>query len=385
MRNISIVQEKCTACFSCVDKCPQRCISVYENEEGFLFPQVDSTKCTDCKICVNHCHALGSKAEVEKKEAYFGRASEESVFKTGSSGGAFAAVVEAYKSSDTYIFGAAYNNDKEFYVSHIEAPGDNYQSLCKSKYVISDMQGAYKKALNRLEAGNKVIFVGTPCQIGGLKSFLNKDFENLLTLDFICHGVPSARILKEHLLFIEKKMNKKIMKVDFRSKKLGWRKHCLYIEFADGSFYNEVFRRDYYFNLFMAYSDLRQCCFKCQYSNKKHQSDITLADFWGINNYNTEIDDDKGHSLLIPNNAKGTATIDLIIDKKTMNLSQISDKYFGYVYKEHSKYPLDSRVVFFTEYKKLGYEKMAKRFYISLYTEKFRKGIVKIKNILKLN
>ena len=379
----------CTGCRACEAACPVNCISIITDEEGFLYPKVDAERCIHCGKCNKVCHAQFvdktelTPGQMDEKFVLFGHNRAALLVEKSSSGGAFSSIAECWSAEDGVVVGAAYAED--LYVRHECCSVKNYEHLRKSKYVFSDPVNSYAQVQNYLRAGKKVLFTGTPCQVAGLKAFLGEEKENegLLTMDFICHGTPSMQMLRDHLEYLEKKYQKKVIMVDFRSKKLGWKKHCLYCRFDDGSEYVAPWQDDYYLSLFMNYDNLRQCCYHCQYSNQHQVSDITVADFWGLEKYKPELDTDEGESLLVANTAKGKHLLSLMNAQGIMDLQPLEEAYWRYIYKEH-KYPEEKRKQFFAQYHKKGYEHMEKRFQTSRKVKNVLSDVKKrLKRILK--
>lgn len=379
----------CTGCRACEAACPVKCISIITDEEGFLYPKVDAERCIQCGKCNKVCHAqFVNKTELtpekmDEKFVLFGHNRATLLVEKSSSGGAFSSIAECWSAEDGVVVGSAYSED--FYVRHECCSVRNYEPLRKSKYVFSDPANTYAQVKEYLEIGKKVLFTGTPCQVAGLKAFLGKDkeYKGLLTMDFICHGTPSITMFKAHLTNLEKKEQKKIVKVDFRSKKLGWKRHCFYCQFDDGSEYVAPWHEDYYLSLFMGYNNLRKCCYHCQYSNSNQVSDITVADFWGISKCKPELDTDEGESLLVANTAKGKHLLSLLNAQCIMDLQPLEEAYWHYIYKEH-KYPEEKRKQFYAQYHKEGYERMEKRFQTSRKVKNVLSDVKKrLKRILK--
>ncbi len=371
----------CTGCRACEQICPKSCINMVFDKEGFIYPDIDMTSCINCGSCERVCHALikdklqlinGSKDQT----GYFGWHKDPEIRAKSSSGGAFTAIVEAFLDDNGVVFGASYNDDFT-YVHHIMADKKTYHTLRKSKYVFSDPEDSYLKVRQTLLGGQKVIFTGTPCQIAGLKAFLKKDYENLLLIDLICHGTPSVKTYESHIKHISR--DSKIENVDFRSKYFGWFCYCFKVDLEDGTYVKQL-EEDFYLNKFLNNYSLRKCCYKCQYSNRNHVSDITIADFWGINDYKPELNDEKGISLVIFNNKKFSHLFQNL--SVIMNLWQLDYPYFKYVYKTHEKYSLDSRNEFMREQEQFGYEKIAKRFEMYIPLKKLRRKIMAVKRHL---
>lgn len=221
---------------------------------------------------------------------------DEAVRKNSSSGGVFYLIAESVINDSGVVFGAKF--DSSFDVVHGYAEDmEGIRDFMGSKYVQSSVGGAYRDAKDFLEAGRKVLFSGTPCQIAALKKYLGKEYENLITVDFICHGVPSRRVFREYLDEISK--GREIAKVNFRDKTEGWRVFSLKVDFADGSTYRKNLEEDPFVCGFLKNLYLRPSCYQCGYRGFERPADVTLADFWGVQNIMPEIYDDKGTSIII--------------------------------------------------------------------------------------
>lgn len=308
--NISQLNKKdCTGCGSCWNICPQNCIEYDFDNDGFLYPNVNSA-CIHCGLCSKACPILTEKTQQIPDVEQFAVAAisrDSSVCKLSTSGGAFTEICKAYGDSDTVIFGAAFIGLK---VNHLYVIGvDNIAPFRKSKYVQSSVDKCHSDAKKYLDQGRKVIFAGTPCQIAGLRSFLRKDYANLLCIDFICHGAGSPGVFEKAMLSIQNDYDKKLKNYSFRNfiNKLG---NCVdYVckyEFEDGSqVYNS---NDLYQNLFLAQLCLRESCGEnCKFRNVNRLSDITMADFKGKFQIYPNMIDYRNYSTIIINSKKGEA------------------------------------------------------------------------------
>lgn len=297
---------KCTGCGACSNICPKNAIEMQADNEGFLYPVVDETKCVDCGICEKICPVMHPKSKDAEIIAVYGALhKDEKIRIKSSSGGVFTAIAEYILSKNGVVFGAAFSEDFKS-VRHIAVESSERLELLRgSKYVQSDIGGAYKQAKHFLEQGRAVLFTGTPCQIGGLKAYLGKDYEKLYTQDLICHGVPSPAVWKAYAEHLERKYADKLYGVSFRNKKSGWKTYSVSAVFADNAKYEQVASRDEYMRGFLSDIYLRPSCYACNFKGGKGGSDITLADFWGIENVIPDLNDDKGTSLVLVNSAKG--------------------------------------------------------------------------------
>lgn len=305
-------KSKCSGCHACVNACPKQCISMIADEEGFLYPVVDRDKCINCGACENVCYNLNPLVSANYPDVYACYNSNEEVRIASSSGGIFTLLAEKIISQGGVVFGASFNEDLG--VEHTWT--DNKDELYKfrgSKYVQSIIGNTYRQAKDFLQTGRPVLFTGTPCQIYGLLLYLGKNYDNLYTQDIICHGVPSPKVWRSYLKFQEEQHNSKVDKTNppaFRSKKLGWLNFGVQIHFKENIEYNGPLGKDLYMRAFLNNLSLRPSCYKGNCKNIRRNSDITLADFWGVNNLIPEMFDDKGTSLVFVNTEKGKCLFD---------------------------------------------------------------------------
>lgn len=305
-------KEDCTGCASCKNICPKQCINMEYDEEGFLYPNINKDKCVNCKMCIKVCPLEKEIKKNEFKQEFYALKNKDiKIREKSSSGGVFIPISNVILEKSGIVFGAKF--DKDFYVIHEGVSSSKDRDLfCQSKYLQSDINDTYKKVKEYLNKNKIVLFTGTPCQIDGLNNYLGKDFENLITLDFVCHGVPSPKVFQSHIKDKIKKYKSKIKSINFRYKKEKWGTQNLKIIFENGKVYSPKGRDDKYYELFASDIILRKSCYKCKYSNLKRVSDITIADFWGINTIRPNFDDGKGSSLVIINSIKGKNIFELI-------------------------------------------------------------------------
>lgn len=306
---IEYLKKQCTGCRACEKLCPQNAIEMREDERGFLYPHIDYEKCIKCGICKSRCPIN----HVEKKhniEAYAAFNKDEKIRKQSSSGGVFTLFAEHVIDKKGVVFGVAFDND--FKVEHIKIEKkEDLAKLRGSKYLQSNTKNTYIEAKKVLEQGRLVYYSGTPCQIEGLYAYLGKDYENLITQDVICHGVPSPKIWESYLKY----KNRKIEKINFRSKEdCTWQNFEISFEYND---YKENMHHDedVYMKLFLKDIILRESCYNCSFKKENRIADITLADFWGIDNVASHLNDQKGTSLLIVHSNKAEALKNAVLNK----------------------------------------------------------------------
>jgi len=315
---------KCTGCTACYNVCPSNCIEMRENEEGFKYPGIDLKKCTNCNLCAKVCPANGNYNSKLPVNVYAVKNKDDSKRKESSSGGVFVELAEYIIENGGTVYGAAYNSKNE--VEHIGIQRkEDIKKLQGSKYLQSNLSNCYREIKELLKQDKVVLFTGVPCQIQGLKSFLNKDYDNLICIDVICHGVPSPKIFKNYILELEKEHNSKISNIDFRYKQDSWKNFKVCITFENGKKIVEDFSKNIYMRGFLRNIYLRKSCYQCMAKPLKNESDITIGDYWGIQNIDSKFDDDKGCSAVLINTSKGIEIFEHIKNKFTIKDSNIDE------------------------------------------------------------
>lgn len=375
----------CTGCHACLSVCPKSAITMNENSEGFLYPQINSNKCIKCCLCERACPALNPiKKKNEGTKAYAAINKKEVIRLDSSSGGIFTAIAEKIIEENGVVFGAKFTSD----FSVVHGWTDTIKGLADfrgSKYLQSVIGNSYKECNAFLESGRKVLFSGTPCQVQGLKKYLQKEYENLLTVDFICHGVPSPLLWKKYADYQAEKFRAKregIVKTAFRRKDDGWKLYSLSFTFSNDSEYRATLNKDPYMQIFLKDIALRESCYDCKCRGIARPSDITLADFWGVQNVLPAMDDDKGTSFVIAHSEKGSDLIDSTKNTCTFKEIKVED---GIKYNaasiESPKRP-KQRLCFYVDLGKLPFDKIVKKYAgAPLYLHSYRcirRGMVKI-------
>ena len=303
-------KSQCTGCTACASVCPQQCIRMVEDVEGFTYPKiVNVASCISCGSCERVCPVLSQKEEKGSLTRAFAALSKnDSLRMESSSGGVFSELSEIVLKSGGIIYGASY--DKNGSVEHIGV--DNMENLGKlrgAKYSQSNLKDSFSTIKKQLDSGINVLFSGTPCQVGGLKAFLKKDYKNLLCIDFVCHGVPSPLVWKKYVKYRAKIDNNDNPPgyINLRNKESGWTNYSYSVEFAysKGKRYLQKNNEDLFMNLFINNYILRNSCSACHFKGYSRVSDITLGDFWGIWDINSEMDDNRGTSLVLIHSVKG--------------------------------------------------------------------------------
>ncbi len=339
------IQDKkdCCGCNACVQRCPKECIAMHEDSEGFLYPKVDESLCIDCGLCEKVCPVINQSAAREPLEVYAAKNPDEEIRRQSSSGGVFTMLAERTIEHGGVVFGAGF--DKDWAVEHqYTETKEGLAAFRGSKYVQSRIGETFKQAEAFLKQGREVLFSGTPCQIAGLKLFLRKEYENLVTVDFICHGVPSPGVFRTYLEEEKEKFARErggrnsvslrpipslserdglagddkapeveIKSISFRDKQKGWKKFSFVLALSKASAEGERntvssskhHRENHFMRGFLADLYLRPSCHACPTKNLKSGSDITLGDYWGIAQTMPEVDDDKGVSVITVNTQRG--------------------------------------------------------------------------------
>lgn len=322
-----IIENKdCVGCGACAEICPKQCIQLIANKEGFKYPVINVEKCISCKQCRKVCPALNSeKIKFPKGKVYAAVNKDYSVLMKSSSGGIFSSIAKFVLDHGGIVFGAAFNEDMILIHKSVNNEKD-LENLRGSKYLQSDIQSVFKEIKALISEKKLVYFVGTSCQVAALKLYLKTDSEFLLTSDLVCHGVPSPKAFNIFLKAIEKQKDIQIIQYKFRDKTInGW--NCSSSTIISINNKNRKIKKIHYtpiqnayFRAFINGALNRECCYKCKFTTEKRVSDITLADFWGINMFSKKFHCDYGVSLIIINSDKGENTFDHI--KNTITLQE---------------------------------------------------------------
>lgn len=304
-----VIGEKCSGCGACYVVCPTGSIIMRQDKEGFFYPVVDEKSCINCGKCEKTCPILLNENIATNPFAY--AVKNKSIDKriTSSSGGVFCELANFVLEQNGFVCGAVY--DSEFKVHHIVSE-DFYQveKMKGAKYVQSKSWQCFSVLRTYLENGKWVLFVGTPCQVAGFRSFLKKDYEKLILVDMICHGVPSEEVWGKYLVQrteLDTKVGK-LYNVDLRNKKTGWSKYAYSVDmkYTDNSSYSVPQNEDWYIRGFIQNLFLRKSCAQCAFKGIHRISDITIGDYWGIWNQHPEFDDNQGISLVLLHSEKST-------------------------------------------------------------------------------
>ena len=311
-------KKDCCGCYACYNICPKECITMESDSEGFWYPKIDKNKCIDCNLCEKVCPIINPVKRVDsKKIVYAGMNKDEQIRIKSSSGGIFSILAEYIIKNNGIIYGASF--DEDFNIKHKRIFCNTDLDLLRgSKYVQSSIGDIYKQVKNDLESNRQVLFTGTPCQVEGIRSYLRKEYVNLITMDFICHGVPSPLVWKKYLEKMKKSKQENIKNIYFRNKDIGWKIFSLKIIFDKKIYINDL-SNDLFMKGFLQDVYLRTSCYSCKFKKINRISDITVADFWGIKNILPKMDDDKGTSLIVIHSEKGRQLFDKLNEKMILN------------------------------------------------------------------
>lgn len=299
----------CTGCGACVESCPKKCMKLVPNGQGFLYPVIDANLCVNCGKCNKICPLNNAQEAKTPMSIFVTRTNDSNYLDNSSSGGVFSELASYILKNKGVVFGASFA--KNFEVEHrFITDVSDLPLLQGSKYVQSKLNNSYESVLEFLNEGRLVLFSGTPCQVAGLKAFLKYDFDNLLCIDFICHGVPSPYVWQDYLNRYVKptiSLNSENLKISFRDKMSGWSKFSLSVKdiHTNNCLFSQSVVDNLYLKGFVSNLYLRKSCYNCHFKSLRGKSDITLADCWGIDNILDDFMDDRGASYVIINSEKG--------------------------------------------------------------------------------
>lgn len=346
---IKITDKKdCCGCAACVQRCPKQCISLKEDGEGFLYPVVDESLCVGCGLCEKVCPIINRPEKLPVKEVLAVKNRNEDERMASSSGGVFVALAKKVIDQGGVVFGAVFDENWEVRHTYAESM-DGVRPMMGSKYVQSRIGDTFRQAEKFLKEGRKVLFTGSPCQITALHNYLRKDYPNLLSVDFLCHGVPSPGVWRRYLdevldrsarraaagkntvLSSSLKSLPVITGIEFRDKTLhGWQKYSFVVRGASASkadknsvLLSDIHYDNPYMKGFLSNVYLRPSCYRCKCKNGVSHSDLTIADFWGIGSVMPDFDDDIGVGLVLINSEKGKAVFEML--DVEVRVSSVSD------------------------------------------------------------
>lgn len=357
-------KSQCCGCTACYNACPKSAICMVIDNEGFLYPKINMDLCVDCKLCEKVCPVDNTQPVGKPLKAFVLQYKNDTVRMNSTSGAAVNAIAEYILERGGCVYGAELSDDVKCRHIRIDSIND-LTGIQGSKYVQSDLDLIFNDVRNQLDNGRYVLFVGMPCQISGLKSLLSKDYENLYTIDLVCHGVPSPGLFEDFVAHISRKYNKKVSNVVFRDKSYGYSASNVKVYFDDGSCKDcnntvKTFTRMMFSGL-----SLRPSCYDCAFKTMGRISDFTLFDCAMISAYCPQMDDDKGTTSVFVHSEKG---LELLSKPDVMDKIRISDADIDELVKTEGTMMLSSarknpkRAAFFDDRQSLTYEQLCKKY-----------------------
>lgn len=322
----------CCGCNACGDICPKDAITFKSDAEGFWYPEVDLSLCISCGLCEKTCPMLHinelKQNDFDTPKVYGAFANDVVIRFDSTSGGLFSVLAQAMYKEGGYVGGAVYTDtfDVKNFISNDKR---DLRRLRSSKYLQSNAEGLYKEIKRLLLAGEKVLVCGSPCQMAALRQFLRKDYDNLLIVDFLCRATNSPKVFHKYLESLETKYASKIVAIKDKNKDHGWHSLARKITFEDGQVYygeghEDDYRRGYHLNIYE-----RPSCYECKFKGLPRMSDLTLADFWGLQQIDPEMDKDLGTSLVLVNSEKGERFFEKVRSKLTVKEYKLSQAISG--------------------------------------------------------
>ncbi len=354
-------KSQCCGCGACELVCPRKCISMELDEEGFFYPNLDASKCIQCGLCRKHCPIIIDTRNKEVLSAYGLTHKDKRVTDDSASGGAFTAIAEYILNRNGIVFGCSFNDKIEAVTISIEK-SEELHKLRGSKYVQCNTNKQYQYIKETLNNGRQVLYCSTPCQIAGLKSYLGRSYDNLILLDLFCHGTPSPGLFRKYINWLGEKYHGKITEYSFRDKQYGWG--------TKGHFKTEqeyqLIESDPYYYSFLRGRIYRPVCYQCKYATSMRPGDISIGDYWGVEEFHPSIPTENGVSAILINTEKGKEIFDNIKEKVycfSTSLENISSRNEQLI-RPSSQYKYRDRI--YSHLSKWTFEKLANRY---LYSE----------------
>lgn len=372
-------KHNCCGCAACVQVCLKQCISFKEDEEGFCYPFVTNDLCINCGLCEKVCPMLNQSEPRKPLKVFAAINPNEEIRMESSSGGIFTMLAEAIITEGGVVFGARFDRNWEVIHDYTETK-EGLAAFRGSKYVQSRIGKSYKQVCEFLTEGRKVLFSGTPCQIAGLKTFLHKEYNNLLSVDVVCHGVPSPLVWRKYLNTINPN-DEKITYVNLRDKSRGWSKYSYLIKTTNSTIFDDYAANSDYLTCFVSNLALRKSCYSCPAKKGSSNSDVTLADCWGIEDFNPSLNDNKGISAVTANTLKGMSILsDFDIQYTVVQYQNFVTNNLSYI--DSSTEP-KYRTLFWRLYPKVGLATTLKLIKEKEQPNVVVRSIIRLKSIVK--
>ena len=373
--------KECTGCEACASICPLHCIEMRPDQDGFYYPVIDGAKCNECGKCVRTC-PNHSELKRGTSDFYMGWHKDDEVLLNSSSGGAFTAIADLVFGREGIVFGAWFDEEKRT-VEHIGVDTSGCLGRLRlSKYFQGRINDCYKMVETQLNTGRMVLFSGTGCQVAGLYKYLGRAYENLISADVLCHGITSGKVIGRCMESKEKKYGKKIKTFRFRLKPSDsdWMQGGgtrMRLDFDDGTRVIEEKDADTFFLGFNRYLFLRKSCYNCKYCGTERISDITLADFWGVDLTKlSESQQKKGVSLIAANSDKGRQIVkklfrDMVIEEADRDRAIAANQAFRKPGAEN-----DKRRAFFSKIDSVDFDKLVYKYNWTAYLKMKARGLL---------
>lgn len=366
-------KNKCTGCFACYNICPKKAIEMKEDECGFIYPEVDTNKCIKCGLCEKVCPSINKTTSNNPQKCFALFSNDSEIRKNSTSGGVATELSKYFINNGGIVYGACFKNNCLVRHTRIDKLED-LKDAQGSKYVHSYINDVFLQVKQDLK-NKKVLFIGTPCQIAGLKKFLMKDYDNLFLIDLICHGVPSQKFLQEEVIRLVGTTN--VDRVIFRKNN----EYGFYIIKNGKIIFSKKIDESPYDELFMEGLSLRNNCHNCQYSNKNRVSDITIGDFWGLSEKSKIYSEQsQGINVVLCNTEKGVKLIEIMKNNFAIDERNIEEAVNGNTQLRVPINKLNKAIKFQENYKKYGFIKAYKK---AMLKKIIKKKLGKIKRKVK--
>lgn len=373
-------ENRCCGCMACAAACPQGAISKSENKRGFIVPFIDDSKCINCGLCLKVCDFKKEHDEQSNIDKAFSLViNDKTVLKNSTSGGAFTALSDIVLGEKGSIVGSVMEPD--FTVHHVTTSNKAVRDAMRgSKYVQSDTDGVFSAIKEILNRDANVMFVGTPCQCGALHSYLGKEYDKLVVVDFLCHGVPNNKMFKEHIDYLNKYYGVPSAGFSFRNKTYGWDSYNGINTLVNGKTKTKWINQIYY-SFFVGNYSLRLSCHQCPYRSLHRPSDITIADFWGIEKF-TGHKDREGVSLVLTHSEKGLAIVEKA--KVACQVKEYPAEAVAFRISLEPSKPNAKSDAFWKTYVEQGYKGVAKKYFINSRKNRIRFEVRKVAKKLRI-
>lgn len=383
MKLINMNKKKCTGCGACAVSCPKQCIVMEEDSEGFFYPNINVEQCIHCRLCDRVCPVLNLNSLEERQipKAFAMQAKDDDVLLHSSSGGVFTLLAQQVLSIGGVVAGAAFIDNYE--VEHILIEREEQIPLLRgSKYVQSDTRAILSEVRHALHKGRTVLFCGTPCQVEGVLRLAGNERKNLITVDLLCHGVPSRKVWRKYLAYRKEKDQGTPQRISFRDKSISWKSSSMRFDYKNTTYCKKT-PQDLFLCGFIRNLYLRPSCYCCPFKSLKRHSDITIGDFWGIEQFSDTFDE-RGTSLVFVHSEEGAALLQSVSDKMKIQAFADAEKIPNGGFST-AFYNLD-RSAFFKHLDQYDFEELHRRYFsdridtrakrvISRLIYKVRKGV----------